>query len=512
MNKKEASRLSRVARTPVVRARRDTHARTRRCDKDAWRWRARRVCAREDARRRRAPRTTLFELPTTLGTAVRSGLTRPVRGESSREPSPCGGTVARDAPANAPEKDEDLHRGAELMLLLRGGGVEAARAGNPEPPRRNTRRTSHGAPSPPASSSPADTSSSRVPPNPPRAPRRRRFPVDDSRSANAPRAHRERGRGIFAPPSSPRREKAQAAKRRRRRTETTPGDDHIRAPNTPAETRGEKRRRRERGRGRRGGDRGRGRRRSRSRARRSGRLVSLARRASPRPPLRVRVPRRDPLQTHRSVRVAYMARRPTASPRIVSNRARRRRRTIVAIKLRGWGAELNFPASSYGFDAGFGRDLAEYDADAFIARQNRKGRHARTTSTRRGADQGCRVERRDRGDERASGAATANGVGNEARTASGTRRRRTASGTRRRRTNEAPDMRSSSEDEPSHEREPPLNVSRYCLGNVWDDVRAGVSRVTARGGGVAPRARRRRRKQVPVRGRGQTSVRGRVRG
>ena len=153
---------------------------------------------------RHAP--TLFELPTTLGTAVRSGLTRPVRGGSSREPSPCGGTVARDASANAPEKDEDLHRGAELMLLLRGGGVEAARAGNPVPP-----KAKH------ASDVPRRTLPFRKlepgrhvlvarPPEPPRAPRRRRFPVDDSRSANAPpRASRARARDIrpsvFPPPA-----------------------------------------------------------------------------------------------------------------------------------------------------------------------------------------------------------------------------------------------------------------------------------------------------------------------
>ena len=89
----------------------------------------------------------------------------------------------------------------------------------------------------------------------------------------------------------------------------------------------------------------------------------------------------------------------------------------VAIKLRGWGAELNFPASSYGSDAGFRRDLAEYDADAFIARV-RIGKGATRERLRQG-------EVPIRGAE-SNGAneAAANGVGNP--------RRRTASGTKRR--------------------------------------------------------------------------------
>lgn len=178
---------------------------------------------------------TLFERRTTLEAATRPGVTRPVRGGSSRAPSPSGGTAARDAPASAPENDEDVHLGAELMLLLRGGGVEASRAGNPEPPESKD-----------ASDHPPRTLPSRRlepgrhvlvarPPDPPRAPRRRPLPRDDSPSASAPPpASRARARdtrpSVFPPP---------APKNANERDETPTKEKNARenAPKTPSERR-----------------------------------------------------------------------------------------------------------------------------------------------------------------------------------------------------------------------------------------------------------------------------------
>ena len=400
---------------------------------------------------------TLFELPTTLGTAVRSGLTRPVRGESSREPSPCGGTVARDAPANAPEKDEDLHRGAELMLLLRGGGVEAARAGNPEPP-----KAKH------ASDVPRRTLPSRKlepgrhvlvarPPEPPtRAATpplpRRRFALGERAPARIASAGEGYSPLRLPPPGVKKRKRRSddADERRRRR-----GDDHIRAPNTPAETRAE---------------------RNEDDANadadeeeaiedadEDARVRALAApvASSRSPGGRRRGPRSE--SEYRGVTLYKRTgrfeshiwhdgrQRHIGSFRTARDAASAHDR--VAIKLRGWGAELNFPASSYGFDAGFRRDLAEYDADAFIARV-RIGKGATRERLRhgevpiRGAELNGAIEATANG---VGNEATANGVGNEA-AANGVGNEAAANGVG----NEAPDMRSSSEDEPSHEHEPPL--------------------------------------------------------
>ena len=99
----------------------------------------------------------------------------------------------------------------------------------------------------------------------------------------------------------------------------------------------------------------------------------------------------------------------------------------VAIKLRGWGAELNFPASSYGSDAGFRRDLAEYDADAFIARV-RIGKGATRERLRHG-------EVPIRGAELNGASRTASGTsdGERRRERSGGERRRERGGGERRR-------------------------------------------------------------------------------
>lgn len=391
---------------------------------------------------------TLFELPTTLGTAVRSGLTRPVRGGSSREPSPCGGTVARDAPANAPEKDEDLHRGAELMLLLRGGGVEAARAGNPEPP-----KAKH------ASDVPRRTLPSRKlepgrhvlvarPPEPPtRAATpplpRRRFALGERAPARIASAGEGYSPLRLPPPGvKKRKRRSDDADERRRRG----GDDHIRAPNTPAERNAESdeddvnANADEEG--------------PIEDADEDARVRALATpvASSRSPGARRRGPRSE--SEYRGVTLYKRTgrfeshiwhdgrQRHIGSFRTARDAASAHDR--VAIKLRGWGAELNFPASSYGADAGFRRDLAEYDADAFIARV-RIGKGATRERLRqgevpiRGAESNGAIE------------ATANGVGNEA-AANGVGNEAAVNGVG----NEAPDMRSSSEDEPSHEREPPL--------------------------------------------------------
>ena len=406
---------------------------------------------------RHAP--TLFELPTTLGTAVRSGLTRPVRGGSSREPSPCGGTVARDASANAPEKDEDLHRGAELMLLLRGGGVEAARAGNPVPP-----KAKH------ASDVPRRTLPSRKlepgrhvlvarPPEPPtRAATpplpRRRFALGERAPARIASAGEGYSPLRLPPPGVKKRKRRSddADERRRRR-----GDDHIRAPNTPAERNAESdeddanAERNEEG--------------AIEDADEDARVRALATpvASSRSPGARRRGPRSE--SEYRGVTLYKRTgrfeshiwhdgrQRHIGSFRTARDAASAHDR--VAIKLRGWGAELNFPASSYGSDAGFRRDLAEYDADAFIARV-RIGKGATRERLRqgevpiRGAESNGAIE------------AAANGVGNEA----------AANGVG----NEAPDMRSSSEDEPSHECEPPL-TSRGIVSGTSGTMFAQAFRV-----------------------------------